>query len=295
MGDFRVCGTSFAFISCHLTAHEGVRNCEMRNASVKEILGGVRAGDTRFDISGQRHHVFWMGDMNYRLTSDPTLPRASKRNESVSEEELRKFRGEYDELEKENEEETGEHAVTEHRQKVYELLCKNDWKHLLQMDELNREIKDNRALKGFTALTPNFPPTFKRIRDMSIANPASDITQDKISEYYHPKRCPSYTDRILHRSMPLFEGNLSTESFVSFEPITSSDHKPVRGSFTLNLTNGAKGIRVPQLVPQYLEKNMISKMIKDKHGIEICISEMKCKDLANGYGGNHWRKNHWWT
>ena len=36
--------------------------------------------------------------MNYRLTSDPTLPRTSKRNESLSEEELRKFRGEYDEL-----------------------------------------------------------------------------------------------------------------------------------------------------------------------------------------------------
>ena len=36
--------TKFAFISCHLTAHEGVSHCQSRNDSIKEIIGGVRAG-----------------------------------------------------------------------------------------------------------------------------------------------------------------------------------------------------------------------------------------------------------
>jgi hypothetical protein len=58
---FHLDGTRLAFVSCHLAAHEGVHHCEQRNASIVEILGGVRAGDTNIDITEQFHHVFWMG------------------------------------------------------------------------------------------------------------------------------------------------------------------------------------------------------------------------------------------
>lgn len=71
---FNVHGTSLTFISCHLTAHEGVKNCCLRNESTKEILGGVRSGDKRFDPSAKAHHTFWMGDMNYRITFDKRTP-----------------------------------------------------------------------------------------------------------------------------------------------------------------------------------------------------------------------------
>jgi hypothetical protein len=77
---FTVDGTSLAFISCHLTAHEGVKHCGERNASIVEILGGARAGDERFDVSQQFHHVFWMGDMNYRLTFNSDVPTNTKKN-----------------------------------------------------------------------------------------------------------------------------------------------------------------------------------------------------------------------
>jgi hypothetical protein len=77
---FKLDGTRFAFISCHLTAHEGVEHCEQRNVSISEILGGVRAGDKNIDITEQFHHVFWMGDMNYRLTFDTRTPKDSKKN-----------------------------------------------------------------------------------------------------------------------------------------------------------------------------------------------------------------------
>lgn len=62
---FDIDGTKLAFISCHLTAHEGVTHCEQRNASIVEILSGVRAGDKNIDITEQFHHVFWMGKPNY--------------------------------------------------------------------------------------------------------------------------------------------------------------------------------------------------------------------------------------
>ena len=47
---------------------QGPKYCALRNASVQEILGGLRAADFRFDIRVQFHHVFFMGDLNYRLT-----------------------------------------------------------------------------------------------------------------------------------------------------------------------------------------------------------------------------------
>ena len=73
---FDIYGTTLAFVSTHLTAHEGVAYCAMRNDSIKEILGGVRVGDERFDVSNQKHHIFWMGDMNYRTCFDSETPRA---------------------------------------------------------------------------------------------------------------------------------------------------------------------------------------------------------------------------
>ena len=56
-------GTSIAFISCHLAAHEGVKKCEIRNSSCFEILEGMneRIGNNETEILAQVHHVFWMG------------------------------------------------------------------------------------------------------------------------------------------------------------------------------------------------------------------------------------------
>jgi hypothetical protein len=43
-------------------------------------LGGVRAGDKSIDITEQFHHVFWMGDMNYRTTFSTETPASTKKN-----------------------------------------------------------------------------------------------------------------------------------------------------------------------------------------------------------------------
>mgnify|MGYP001561123710 CR=1 FL=1 len=37
--------------------------------NVKEIIEGVRLGASHVDIHHQFHHVFWMGDLNYRLAT----------------------------------------------------------------------------------------------------------------------------------------------------------------------------------------------------------------------------------
>ena len=82
---FTIDATKFAFISCHLTAHEGVDKCESRNDCIQEIIGGVRSDidDNRFDPTLLAHHVIWMGDMNYRVTFNKETPHGKGVNKST--------------------------------------------------------------------------------------------------------------------------------------------------------------------------------------------------------------------
>ena len=74
-------------MSTHLTAHEGLPTAAYD--SIKEILGGVRVGDERFDVLTKTSHIL-DGDMNYPQ-ADSETPR-SKRDENLTaeEEEYRK-------------------------------------------------------------------------------------------------------------------------------------------------------------------------------------------------------------
>ena len=176
----RYAGTTLAFVSTHLTAHEGVAYCAMRNDSIKEILGGVRVGDERFDVSNQKHHIFWMGDMNYRTCFDSETPPRSKRDENLTpaEEENRKRMLESsmkvgaDDEEVASPDGKGEKIskkakVTKQVGIVVPQIKDNAFADIVARDELNREIAGNRAL--LLRLQPAFPPTFKRKRQVGLS------------------------------------------------------------------------------------------------------------------------------
>jgi hypothetical protein len=133
------------------------------------------------------------------------------------------------------------------------------WQALLAYDELNREMISGRILNGFHALQPLFPPTFNRRRQVSIQkSPGSSTSkeyllsvngsdlEDRIDNFYDPKRIPSFTDRILFKTLPGFKENITAEAFESCEGAISSDHKPVRAAFQIETTGGAKAVRVKQ-------------------------------------------------
>lgn len=70
---FKVGDTSLAFVNCHLAAHQG--EAATRNANVKTIMEGtcsdafayLRDAQAGLDVDQAHDHVFWMGDMNYRV------------------------------------------------------------------------------------------------------------------------------------------------------------------------------------------------------------------------------------
>merc|ERR1711959_869624 len=73
---FRCRGTTVAFVSCHLAAHEGAAHRQQRNDNCSEVLEGAIVGWRKADVLAQTDHVIWMGDLNYRLDlsiSDSTL------------------------------------------------------------------------------------------------------------------------------------------------------------------------------------------------------------------------------
>eukprot|EP00602_Paraphysomonas_sp_CaronLab_P009117 CAMPEP_0185026172 /NCGR_PEP_ID=MMETSP1103-20130426/10132_1 /TAXON_ID=36769 /ORGANISM="Paraphysomonas bandaiensis, Strain Caron Lab Isolate" /LENGTH=602 /DNA_ID=CAMNT_0027559665 /DNA_START=90 /DNA_END=1898 /DNA_ORIENTATION=- len=279
--------TNIAFISCHLTAHEGADKCSMRNSSVEEILGGVMT-------TNDMHHILFMGDMNYRCTFDKKTPadlviekqrRASDTgkvevaakaptksgpasNASASDVDLDSI------VDEDDIEEPMPQADKMKRememQQIYGMITEENWDALIDLDELTRELKDERVLVGYTAYKPEFPPTFKRIRCKAISrlnerieetplgNAAEKATanaptktfdldmeggeESLTSSFYDKKRLPSYTDRILSTSLPAFKGKLTCDSFTSCEDVITSDHKPVIGKFTLQTTRGLHDI-----------------------------------------------------
>jgi Ca2+-dependent lipid-binding protein len=73
---------------------------------------------------------------------------------------------------------------------------------------------------------------------------------------------------------------LTNKSFVSLEHLDTSDHKPVRAEFELQLTKGSDAIRVPQIVQEYLDTNQAANILKNKLGVELVVSNMKGVNLA---------------
>ncbi|XP_073468741.1 phosphatidylinositol 3,4,5-trisphosphate 5-phosphatase 2 isoform X2 [Aquarana catesbeiana] len=64
-------GTSFGFVNCHLTS--GNEKTNRRNQNYLDILRLLSLGDKQlnsFDISLRFTHLFWFGDLNYRLDMD---------------------------------------------------------------------------------------------------------------------------------------------------------------------------------------------------------------------------------
>ncbi|GFN73980.1 hypothetical protein PoB_000048600 [Plakobranchus ocellatus] len=71
---FMLSGTSFCFINAHLAS--GEERLERRNANFRDILKSLNMGPKNlenYDITHKFHHVFFFGDLNYRITEPVEL------------------------------------------------------------------------------------------------------------------------------------------------------------------------------------------------------------------------------
>ena len=163
--------TSMAFISCHLAAR--MERTKMRKINIEEICNQIQLANKDCDLSSQFHHVFWMGDMNYRV-------------------------------EMENAEATP-------------LLESKKYIELLNQDQLLNEIEEGNVMYGFKEAPITFPPTYRYKKG------SSDYMNDR-------GRAPSYTDRILVKSM----GNTTIKcTGYGAADVHTSEHMPVYATYVV--------------------------------------------------------------
>mmetsp|Transcript_4739 Transcript_4739/g.29931 ORF Transcript_4739/g.29931 Transcript_4739/m.29931 type:complete len:455 (-) Transcript_4739:3588-4952(-) len=197
---FKVNDRSLCFCCCHLAAHEGQDFLDARNRSAKAILSSTTDKEDMLDIPAMYDHVFFLGDLNYRL--DPYLLNAS----------------------------VGSHRGLSGFDLVCSYIEKREWGKLSAADTLAIERENGRALCGFEEGTLQWPPTFKY-------NRVKDADEDGFTDSnpFNTKRLPSYTDRVLYHSLPCLKNRLILKYYRSCQSTKSSDHKPVLSLFALKL------------------------------------------------------------
>ena len=130
---FKFWDTGVCFVNCHFAAHVG--QCETRNSNYRTIASSIRVGLPGMDLLSQFHHVFWLGDLNYRLD----FGKVHEKQELTPE---RQFWA-----------------------TIVKQIHANRWKDLLKYDELRKEKAASRVFAGFREGDISFPPTFKMQRD----------------------------------------------------------------------------------------------------------------------------------
>jgi len=189
-------GTSFAFISSHLAAHEGKSHRERRCADCAEILEEARVGWEKGDVLCQTDHLFWMGDLNFRLDLSMASDEEKKKIDKMGKEEIAAYQ----------------------KKTVMPLIDDENWEALWPFDELHHMIEQGKVMSGFTEGKYNFSPTFK---------------VEVFFTGYNPERTPSWCDRVLWRSMPGVKNNINQISLLPCVDAITSDHKAVVSTFTV--------------------------------------------------------------
>eukprot|EP00798_Chlamydomonas_sp_ICE-L_P013605 gene13605-19478_t len=129
----KVWETELCFINSHLAAHQD--KCRARNAHYRDIVKGLRMDPYQMDVLTAYHHVFWMGDLNYRLDygQQAIIP-----TESPSMDDFKSLVDKVD---------SGQYG------------------ELLPLDQLAKEMEAKRCFYQFNEGEIRFPPTFKTRRE----------------------------------------------------------------------------------------------------------------------------------
>jgi hypothetical protein len=111
----------------------------------------------------------------------------------------------------------GEHE--DNVKRALELIKAKDFETLYSFDELQKGIRDGDLLAEFQTLPCKFHPTFKVQREPGFV--------------YKEQRTPSYADRILFKSAEGLGANLEALAYEPCVDFITSDHKPVRGAYSI--------------------------------------------------------------
>ncbi|NXT10162.1 SHP2A phosphatase, partial [Prunella fulvescens] len=206
-------GTSFGFVNCHLAS--GSEKTHRRNQNYSDILHSLALGDKRlggFDLTLRFTHLFWFGDLNYRLDMDVQVgPCRCQAGHSG---------------------ERGARGVTvpSLAQDILTHIVKKEFQALLAVDQLNLEREKNKVFLQFSEGDISFPPTYRYERGTR-----DTYVWQKSKPTGIRTNVPSWCDRILWKSHP--ETHVVCNSYGCTDDIVTSDHSPVFATFEVGVTS----------------------------------------------------------
>ncbi|XP_055607585.1 inositol polyphosphate 5-phosphatase E [Uranotaenia lowii] len=208
---FCLFGTSFLFVTSHLTAHQ--QKVKERVSDVKKITHALdlprnlTIKHRNKDVTQNFDSVFWCGDLNFRL-SEP-------RDKLMEWIESTKF------------------PLPEHLPHG-----------LMHTDQLTSVLADGAAFKGFREAKITFPPTYKydpgtQRFDTSSKQRAPAYTDRILYKY----KAPTLVTSVVQRRTSNAAANppaapVSCLAYDSVQSITTSDHKPVWALFRNSIRPG---------------------------------------------------------
>jgi hypothetical protein len=130
--------TSLCFVGAHLAAH--AHHLARRHEDLRQLLAGLRLGVGTADLQAEVHHLFLLGDLNYRLQRHPTLEGPLPKEDAA------------------------------HHAKVLAGIERREWPSLLQSDQLRAAVRAG-FLHGFAEGPPLFAPTFKLVVGRGLPYP----------------------------------------------------------------------------------------------------------------------------
>jgi len=243
---FTLRNTRLSFFTAHLAAHEGEQYYAARNHSIAEIFRGAKTDPNLnfLDAAVLSHHIFVCGDLNYRIRLDDEVSGSSCPQK------------------KEDDGANGSHFA-----QAKALVEAEDWTTLNDGDELQMALTKKECLCGFKTLPCNFPPTFKVARGEGYQ--------------YNEKRTPSYTDRILWKSADGMRDNVLPFLYEPCPDFITSDHKPIRGGFTVKLNKGPSAVAQTETKQRNFSRSMSSRggVHNTDYQVNLLISNIKCRTL----------------
>jgi len=233
--------TRLSFVTAHLAAHEGQNYYNTRCSNMEDIL--CQAKGNHFPDSYDASVSSHHVFVFGDLNFRINLNRNNKEEEHKAKEEHEK-----------------------HVEMVLKLIEAKDWKTLNKHDELLTAIEERKFCAGFKTLFCSFPPTFKVERNEGFQ--------------YQKQRTPSYTDRILWKSCFGLQSKLIPLYYEPCPSFTTSDHKPIRGAFSIE-SNMKENY--PRISFKNVLKRSIHQRLSPKTTLHMYVSDMSCKSLNSKY------------
>lgn len=230
-------GTRLCFINSHLAAHDGEKFREQRIRDVRDIMKGISKNEC-LPFINCFDHVFWFGDLNYRLDIPKFVGISNRNNNKWNDNDIKEY--------------------------VKQMLGSTDFVNINNikrkrrldvglMDELNHLKEKGLVFNGFQEGPLLFSPTFKVNRRDCVDNNEIGLKIDSEgwlgTEEYQMERIPAYCDRILWKSKSVYSAHVQQREYKSVPEICTSDHKPVYGIFDIVMPR--RDVWMPLPVPTH--------------------------------------------